>query len=75
MVKFTSARGNQIVVGLGISDGDLAGLKNGQPIVVKLQELGISNPLEIVIFHGKTDQELYEQLKPRIGPQTTVHQD
>lgn len=48
-------------------------LKNGKPILVDLQELGIAQPLEILIFHKPTLKELHEAVKPLISPETTIN--
>ena len=48
MIKFTALKdGSKEVVGLGISAHNVKLLKAGKPILVKLQELGIVEPIEI----------------------------
>lgn len=56
---------------LGLSDENLTRLKKGQPIKFNLNELGMED-IEVVIFNGKDEQEMYKLIKDKINPFTTV---
>lgn len=73
MIKFMSTKGETILVGLGISEGNVERLKQGKPIVVKLKELGAKEDIEVMIFYGKTEEDMAETLRPYIGEHTKVH--
>lgn len=47
---------------LGLSEENIKRLQAGMPIKFKADEIGIPN-VDVVICAGKTEQELYEQLK------------
>jgi len=70
--KATMNDGRAMVV-LGLSDGNVAHLKNGEPIYFDAAALRISEPLgSIVVFYGKDDGELARTVRTMIGPQTEV---
>ena len=57
MIKFTTTSGdkNRILVGLGLEARNIERMQQGQPIVVRLSELGFHGALgsvEILIFTG-----------------------
>lgn len=72
MIKFrldgkdTSRR----LVGLGLSERNVGELKNGNPIVVHGEELGV--PFDVMIFYGVTEAAMQEKLQEFIGPDTDV---
>ncbi len=65
-------KGNLII--LGLSDQNLERLKKDQPIKFNLQELGLGD-IDVLIFNGKDEQEMYKMLKDQINPLTTIIQD
>lgn len=67
MIKFTAGKDDgTTVVGLGISEGNVAKLKEGKPIRVFLSEMIPDSKMEILIFYGTTEQDMYEELKPML---------
>jgi len=57
MIKFLGTKPDgSPVFGFGISDGNVERLKKGMPIVVDMEQMGLSG--EVVIFYGGTDAEL-----------------
>lgn len=70
MVK--ASKGNLII--LGLSDENLERLKSGQPIKFNLAELSMGD-IDVFIFHGKTEQAMYEMMKETIDPIKTVMKD
>lgn len=49
MVKFSASTGKlRQVAGFGISAGNVARLKKGEPIVVALDEMGFHAPIDII---------------------------
>jgi hypothetical protein len=77
MLKFTaeSTDGNgRRLIGFGISAGNVARLTQGDPILIKLDEMGLW-PADVLIFYGETEQALANAMKDRIGPDTKVSVD
>lgn len=77
MIKF-SARGaaGEIIVGLGLEAGNLAKLQAGQPVRVRLSDLGYVGAVgavQVVIFYGETKEKISEMLAPLITPETVMH--
>ncbi len=70
MIKYK--KGNLIV--LGLSDENLERLKKDQPIKFNLKELGLQD-MDILIFNGKTEDEMYKQMKDAIDPLNTIFKD
>lgn len=72
MVKLV--KGNMVM--LGLSDENVKRLTHDQPIKFNLKELGLQD-MDIVIFHGKTEQEMASMLKMAglIHPTKTIIQD
>ena len=76
MIKFKgwdSKRGRDIV-GFGLSEGNLERLRDGKPIEIDMQTMGLS-PMTVLIFYGETEEKMQESLKHLIGPDTKVHID
>lgn len=67
MVKFK--KGNTLV--LGLSDENIARLKDGQPIKFNLNEVGMGDNI-VIIFNGKTEDEMYKVIKDQIDISKTV---
>ena len=64
------------LVGLGLTDENLRRLRLGQPITVKLGEmLPQCDGVEIVIFAGRDELEMTQQLAGLIGPDTKIRVD
>lgn len=59
---------------VGLADLNVELIQQDRPILIKLKELGIQGGdiTEIVIFHGKTDQDLFTAMKPLIDPLKTI---
>lgn len=55
----------------GLTDENLRRLKEGEPIQFNMNELGFPD-MVITIFHGKTEQSIYESVKHKIHPFKTV---
>lgn len=70
MVK--AKKGNTLIFGL--SDMNLERLKKGEPISFNLNELG-AEPYDILIFHGKDEQAMYQSMKSQIHPFKTIIKD
>lgn len=67
MIKFTAGKEDgATLIGLGLSEGNLAKLKEGKPIVVWIQEMIPDCKMEVLIFYGATEQAMYEELKPML---------
>ncbi len=64
--------GKDIIL-LGISRENILRLKEGKPIHVKGDELGVSQ--DIFIMYGDTEMEIYNELKPMMGAETRVIND
>lgn len=76
MVKFTVSGSGGIVIGLGLEDENVRRMQAGQPIRVKLSDLGFTGAagsIQIMIFTGKDAAAIHAMLAPMIGPDTVVH--
>lgn len=56
---------------LGITEENIKLLKEGKPVRVKLKEMNMPD-IEVVILYGKTEQDIYNELKPGIDPLKTI---
>lgn len=72
MIKFTAQRGTRKLIGFGLSEGNLKRMKQGRPIHVHGEEIGLLRT-EIMIFYGKTEQSMQQDLSEFIGPETRIH--
>jgi hypothetical protein len=74
MIKF-KCKGNDgaELAGFGLSARNLELLMDGKPIFIKGAEVGIAT--DVVIFYGKTEKDMQEQLKSFITKDTVVHGD
>lgn len=74
MIKFVATRkdGGGKLVGLGIEEGNVERLREGKPIHLDLRDMGIEQPIEILIFYGKTFKDLEALVRPHVGPDTNI---
>lgn len=70
MIKFRAEGKNGPLIGLGLSQGNIERLVAGQPVHVKMLELGLEG--DIIIFYGKNEDELKQSVQMMIGPRTEV---
>lgn len=72
MIKATARAedGRQVVV-LGITDMNIARMREGKPIHVLSEEVGLSG-FTIYIITGRDEAELEKTLRPFISPRTAV---
>jgi hypothetical protein len=65
MVKFTAAGRTPgvVVVGLGLSHLNIQKLLAGQPIHVRLQDLNLPYPVEIMILAGENENRIADDLE------------
>jgi len=78
MIKFTASGRGVTLVGLGLEPGNLARMQAGQPVRVRLSDLGFTGAagaIQIMIFTGASAADMEAQLQPFIGPETVVHRD
>ena len=73
MIKFVGGNANDPIIGLGLSFKNLKKLKQGQPILIDLGELGLVG--NILIFSGSTEQVMEGQLKEFITDKTKINVD
>lgn len=76
MIKFT-AQGNQgtTLIGLGLTEANVARLRAGQPMRIHLRDLGfvgVIASLEIGIFLGADEETLLAHIRPFMDAQTVV---
>lgn len=75
MIKFTATdkQTGEVMVGLGISEGNVRLLREGKPIVVNLKDMGLPGG-KVLIMWGPTEREMYAQLRDMgwIGPDTDI---
>lgn len=71
MIKFTATNEQgKPIYGFGLSYANLRLLKKGKPILVDLAQMGSEG--QVLIFAGETEQEMYDQIKHRIGTHTKI---
>lgn len=78
MMKFTAFGNGMTIIGLGLEAGNIKRMQDGQPIRVKLSDLGFTGAMgsmEIVIFTGKDIASMRRDVAPFIGPETVIHEE
>ena len=70
MIKFIK---NGVIV-LGISDKNVELLKEGKPIKINLNELGLEDRT-VYIVHGTTEDAIVKQFKDLFDPLATIYKD
>ena len=73
MAKLEDGR---FLIVLGISEGNVVRLKQGQPISFDPMAIKVPHGAEIAsitLFYGKDEADLHRQVRTLIGPDTTVH--
>jgi len=78
MIKFTARRENgRQIIGIGISAVNVERLKEGKPIHVNLEEMGLPWKAEILLMYGETEQAMADELSEAgmIGPETLLHDE
>lgn len=76
MIKFIGSQqdGKRKLIGLGLSEGNLQKLRQGQPIHVNLVEMDQAlRDWDLMIFWGETEQSMVDELKPALGG-VPIHQ-
>jgi hypothetical protein len=72
MIKATCHDKNgRTIALLGITDMNIVKLREGKPIQIHGEEMGLG-PIDIWIITGKDESEIQQMLAPLIGPQTNV---
>lgn len=61
MIKLKGQRGDRPFVMLGLSAGNIARLKEGKPVQILKEELGIG--FDIGIMYGETEQAIVDELQ------------
>lgn len=75
MIKFAAkSKKWGLLLGFGLSAGNIERLTQGKPILINLTEMGVMQG-EILIFYGKDEAEMAKMIEPYIGPETKVHGD
>lgn len=63
MIKFlVDGKNGAKLVGLGLSQGNIDRLKEGKPIYLHLDELGIEG-IDVLIHYGETEDKIIEDFK------------
>ena len=81
MVKFTVHGDGRTLIGLGLSRGNIQRLQQGQPILLKLEDVGITAdpPIDVLIVFGENEASIIHDVDRRlgleIGPDTIVRID
>jgi hypothetical protein len=73
MVKFTAKYGDRTLIGFGISDANVAKLREGKPIHIHGEEVGVPNQ-DFLILWGETEESMREELAALIGEHTEVRE-
>ena len=74
MIKFsTGGKGERIVLGFGLSRGNINQLIKGNPILAPLDQLGVKfRNMDVYIFFGETEEAMQAELKGVITESTRV---
>lgn len=80
MIKFVAGNEEHMLVGFGITDGNVELLKKGRPIKVSLKDLNIPentppSRISVLLFYGKTESDIEKELKEFISPETVVRDE
>jgi hypothetical protein len=63
MIKFVAqGKNGQTIVGLGLSEGNIKRLKQGDPMYFSLEELGIEG-IDVTIVYGETEDAIKADFK------------
>lgn len=73
MLKFSYTKAGAPCYGFGLSERNIYRLRKGEPIVIDLGLMGGTG--EVLIFYGKTEQDMGRLLAEFIGPDTKVNID
>ena len=73
MIKFIVEKDQKKLIGFGLTKGNLELLMKGKPIWIALEQLGVPGGYEIVIYYGRTEQKLMDDLKEMIGDDTIIY--
>jgi len=71
MIKAVTTNGDIV---LGLTDENIERLQKDEPISFNLQELTGSDR-NVIIFHGKNEQDLLKTMKPAIKEETKIHEE
>jgi hypothetical protein len=71
MIKATAHGNGRTIVLLGLSDMNIAKMREGKPIHIHGEEMGIGK-IDICIITAKHEATLQGMLAPLIGPETVV---
>lgn len=68
MVKFKAGQ----LIGFGLSEKNIKLLKQGKPIKIDLTTLGLPGKevKDVLIFYGKTENDMQKDMADLIGPNT-----
>lgn len=71
MIKATmqTEEGKNILL-LGISAENVDRLKEGKPIHITGEDLGLCN--DVLLMYGDTEAQIYKELQPMIGTNTSI---
>lgn len=72
MIKFRASTDDGFILGFGLSEENVKRLKQGKPILIDLDEMGIHGG-KLTIFYGKTEAKMARELSEMIGPDTEIH--
>lgn len=76
MIKFTAAGQNITLVGLGLEPENIRRMEQGQPVRVRLADLGFvgaAGAIQLLIFTGANREAMEAAMQPFIGPDTVIH--
>lgn len=70
MIRWVGERLGRKLIGFGLEEGNLQRLREGKPIYVYGEEMGL--PFDITIYYGKDMQMLMEMTKPGLKPDSVI---
>lgn len=78
MIKFTASGNGVTLIGLGFEPENLTRMVAGQPIRIRLADLGFEGPvgaIHLMLFSGSSVEAMMETLQPFIGDDTVTHEE
>lgn len=71
MIKFSGKFDGVVAVGLGLTEENVRELKDGHALSIDCEEFGLPR-LTVIVFYGRTLEDLETDLLPLMGPNATI---
>jgi hypothetical protein len=74
IVKFAglNSETDRLIVGVGLAAETIAQMKGGDPITIRLEDLGLPFVGDLLVIYRETSEELADFIRPTLRPDTVV---